>query len=213
MDNLAGEAECDSQIQKELVTAGVSIINVGTSNREVPYTLEGRLGPYKFWRAWYYWVVEGLVPIEVAREIYRDPRGKPVRTVGYSGNYDPDEWVKISRKEYDKYFPHYEKGELPPDLRDLIGSDSVGQKSEEELTKVFLGTMEGLALQAFFINHYHIDTQDGLNFFVETIKKYGLDSNSELRSNEGGYRGAFGRKFGSLQDGAPDTERRHEGSW
>jgi hypothetical protein len=51
MENLAGNKDCDRSIRNELTIAGVQIVDVGPSHREVPYTLEGCLGPFKFWRA------------------------------------------------------------------------------------------------------------------------------------------------------------------
>ena len=207
MENLAGDSSCDSVIRKELSEAKIPMRDVGPSRREVPYTVEGRLGPIKFWRAWYYWIVEGYIPLNIAAEIYANPIGRrDVRTDGYAGNYDPEKWVIHIRKEYDKYAPYIESGGLPPDIGHVFGKDP------EKARQSFLETMEKLKRESEFITCYHIDSQEGLNFFVEIVKKYGLDK-SDITSSEGGYIGAFGQKYGSLQDGAPKSQRKNEGTW
>jgi len=89
MQNLAGNKECDRQISFELRLSGVEIKNAPDGMRntgEVPYSIWGELGKFEFHRAWYYWVVKGPLPYDVAQEIFADPLGKrDVRAKGDCG--------------------------------------------------------------------------------------------------------------------------------
>ncbi|KKM02273.1 hypothetical protein LCGC14_1786030, partial [marine sediment metagenome] len=103
MRNLAGVEDCDVTIREELEKAGIDIYSIGEPGRsEVPYTLYGGLGgklldeegqafmdrhgvavdtikkfvSFTFERAWYYWVVSGYVPLNIAVEMYENPNGK-----------------------------------------------------------------------------------------------------------------------------------------
>ena len=94
MENLAGRKDCDEYIRRELERCRIDIVEVELTRSEVPYTLEGRLGDFEFRRAWYYWVVRGSVPLEVAQEIYADPVGHTdIRVAGNAGCPPPEEWA------------------------------------------------------------------------------------------------------------------------
>ena len=95
MINLAGVYSCDEFIRGELAQAKIDIITVPIDTRqyEVPFTLKGELGPFKFYRAWYYWVVNGPMPLAMANRIYDDPNGRlDVRVAGHCGCPPPNEW-------------------------------------------------------------------------------------------------------------------------
>ena len=140
--NLAGIQDCDKLIEKELIEAripirsgyknwkyikpkrtenGCRILNNWYDGRifhcksEVYFHIMGKLDEFTFTRAWYYYMVDGSVPIEIAKKIYENPIGKKdVRAYGHCGCIEP-------------------KGKS--------------------------------------VNSYHIDSQEGLNLFVEMIKK------------------------------------------
>jgi hypothetical protein len=120
MRNLAGDDDADRFIRRELDEATVERVvhPECIPNSEVPTTITGKLGPFKFKRLWYYWSVRGHVPLSVAKELYADPEGRErVRVDGHCGCLPPDGDVDL----------------------------------------------------------YHIDTQAGLNLFVDTIRRHGLD--------------------------------------
>lgn len=122
MKNLAGVHECDEDIRKELAEAGIRVVVTKKVNTEVPYSVVGQLSYFTFRRAWYYWVVEGDVPLEVANEMYATEVGKKdVRVAGHCGCPPPAEWA----------------------------------------TNGYVGS-------------YHIDSQEGLKLFADTIKKHKL---------------------------------------
>lgn len=155
MINLAGVEDCDVTIRKELEKAGIDIYNIKEPGRsEVPYTLYGSLGgkplndeekdfmdrhglmievikdnsSFIFTRAWYYWMVKGYVPLDIAVEMYENPNGrKDIRVAGHCACPHPVDY-KVRHK--------------------VCGMNVVGS--------------------------YHIDTQEGLNYFVATLKKHTL---------------------------------------
>ena len=121
MKNMAGVhwTECDIQLESELEKAGLEILKADTPRGgEVQTKITGRLGELRFQRAWYYWTVEGKVPLDIAEKLYAHPEGeKSVRVAGHCGCPPPKEWAKDG-----------------------------------------------------FVDSYHIDTQEGLNLFVQAMR-------------------------------------------
>ncbi len=94
MRNLAGDERANESITDELEAAGIERVAIDRHG-EVPATIGGRLGAFTFRRAWYYWMVEGPMPLEVARRLYADPIGvADVRVAGHCGCPPPDEWAE-----------------------------------------------------------------------------------------------------------------------
>jgi hypothetical protein len=101
MKNLAGDASCDKYILQELETAGIPVATAKPHTNEVPYTIMGRLGGFTFHRAWYYWVVDGPMPMWLAERINIDPANKAIRVAGHCGCPPPKEWgIQIGDEEY-----------------------------------------------------------------------------------------------------------------
>lgn len=151
MKNLAGVQNCDEYIRIELQKADVPIIEEARSSSEVPYTLHGELGPFIFRRAWYYWMVSGDVPLLIAEELYNNPNGvKDIRAAGHCGAPHPKEWAMPKFENLPKAFEHITYGEIA----------SMCNK--------------GILNVERFVSNYHIDTQEGLNFFVQTLRKHNL---------------------------------------
>jgi len=130
--NLAGRPDCDRYIREELARARIKIVDNGApAKEEVPAQLTGRLGPFTFRRAWYYWMVDGPVPIKMARVLWKDPEGAvSVRVAGYAGGIDPDVWTKGRRpKRVDTYHIDDQAGlRLFADTIKAHGLDKAGAK-------------------------------------------------------------------------------------
>lgn len=96
MRNLAGEttAHANAYIEDELTEACIPLVggfSSKPSDGEVKASIRGGCHPFRFERAWYYWVVTGPVSIEIAREMYEDPRGRAdVRVAGHCGCPAPE---------------------------------------------------------------------------------------------------------------------------
>jgi hypothetical protein len=176
MKNLAGHPEADHFIRSELVQAGLEIVEYAENipRSEVPTRITGRMGPFKFTRLWYYWVVDGPVPLRVAEEMYADPVGATdVRVAGHCGCPPPKEWATYL--DSDGF---------------VVIEDPDG--SEERSANAFFEQRPGLKCASAeryvrnladvkaeaFVENYHIDTQAGLNLFVETLRRNGLDRGS-----------------------------------
>lgn len=163
MKNLAGVKECDDEIRKELKEAGIRAISVEKSKGEVPYSIEGQLSYFRFQRAWYYWVVEGDVPLDIANEMYSTEVGKKdVRVAGHCGCPPPEEWA----------FPRedvlFELGvyKMPSEEHPHGDSPTYGELAEM--------CNSGKIVAPRYVQSYHIDSQEGLKLFADTIKKHQL---------------------------------------
>lgn len=153
MINLAGVETCNETIRKELETAGVEVVEVGEMDREVPASIIGKCNNFIFSRAWYYWVVTGYMPLQYAKEIYEKYKDLNIRVAGHCGNPPPEEWCEP--KDYHEkckvHFDKFWKKEITSEQCNEICNDIRKQGDQ-------------------FVTHYHIDTQEGLNRFVEIIK-------------------------------------------
>lgn len=58
MINLAGRADCDKEITRELEDAGIPAHKKRPDGNEVPAAVYGSLHGWEFTRAWYYWVAK-----------------------------------------------------------------------------------------------------------------------------------------------------------
>jgi hypothetical protein len=170
MKNLAGVAECDRDIRRELTRVMVPIVDIAPTRHEVPSLLNGRLGPFRFSRAWYYWCVNGPLPQTIAKELYADPVGaEDVRVAGHCSCPAPEApWVNwytptgervVETKQHDEYvamaarYPHAFEGAQPICWHD-----------------------DPLALNACgYVDSYHIDSEVGLRLFCDAVRRHGLD--------------------------------------
>lgn len=166
MKNLAGVKDCDRHIRDELERAQIEIIEGERSKGEVAATLTGKLGPFTFERAWYYWMVHGPMPLEVAREMYEHHDGRrAVRAGGHACAPPPEGesnwrasdgrevWAAKERAECLKWIPRLYADEAEIDRRYAFSDDpaSIGARR--------------------FVEVYHIDTQEGLDLFAETVRR------------------------------------------
>ncbi len=174
MKNLAGVVTCDKDIVRELEEAGITIVgHPDPDHTEVPAAIAGKLGEFSFIRAWYYWIVVGEVPLEVAEIMYSDPIGrKDVRVRGDAGRPAPRE-----RTEWRDPIKHREILDMKQkaEIEDLAHSESnymkeVGEKALKDYDFAEDPSLVGEG----FISSYHIDSQAGLNLFVRTLKEHKL---------------------------------------
>jgi hypothetical protein len=170
MDNLAGSKEADARISDELTICGINIsFNEELRQREVSTNVEGRLGPFTFQRAWYYWVVSGPVPLDIAKKLYEDRVGRTdIRVAGHCACPSPEGWTKVFTKDGKEVY------------LDPTGKREKEWKAlEAEYPNMFLE--EHLFAKSFdpqtmqqFVTSYHIDTLIGLHTFVKVIQEAGL---------------------------------------
>lgn len=156
MINIAGVETCDETIKEELEEAGIGIVDVGKMKREVPASIIGKCNNFIFGRAWYYWIVEGYMPLEVAQKIHKVNLEKElsIRVSGNCTNPPPEKWVECKgwKEKFKPFFQDFLDEKISLEEADKIGLEIKSQGEQ-------------------FVTHYHIDTQEGLNYFVKVIKE------------------------------------------
>ncbi|MFA5714956.1 MAG: hypothetical protein WC998_04415 [Candidatus Paceibacterota bacterium] len=158
MINLAGVKTCDETIQQELKEAGIKAVMVGKrERREVPSEYIGVSNNFIFTRAWYYWVVTGYMPLQYAKEMYEKYKDLNIRVAGHCGNPPPEEWCKPKN--------HVERCQP---IVDQFWDHKISHEECDERCRELRKQGDQ------FVDCYHIDTQEGLNCFVETIKNNGI---------------------------------------
>ena len=100
MKNLAGNKDCDVDIEDELTRAKIDIVRAELpARREVPARLSGKLGPFVLERGWCYWTVSGPMPLDLAEQMYADPIGaRDVRVAGHCACPPPKKWTETCRR-------------------------------------------------------------------------------------------------------------------
>ena len=173
MKNLAGITTCDRDIMNELNESGIPVVLSDPHSGEVPYTIEGQLGEFKFTRRWTNWQVTGRVPIDVAKELFKNPIGeKYVRVVGDCMGPQPEMYASWFTADGHGVRPLSEKSSTENTLKYLTPGSS-GAKFLGSL--VFSDDPKSIGAQQY-VTSYHIDTQEGLNLFAQTLRAHGLVS-------------------------------------
>jgi hypothetical protein len=181
--NLAGDKECDKYIKEELDRACIDVIPLDRKGYEVPASIGGRLGPFTFTRAWYYWMVEGPMPLNVAKELYAHPEGaRTVRVHGHCGCPAPEAWVYWLNDNGSILWPrHKYEAELKqfsdsPVMLDSIKNmvDSGEYVVSDDLQK------DGSP----YVTSYHIDDQAGLLLFAMKVRDHSLHVSPMLLTME-----------------------------
>lgn len=162
-------SDLNNQARTALKAAGIPVVELDPfPGDRVGYT--GKLGPFTFTRSHsYYWIVKGPVPIDVANELYADYIGKKdVRSGGHCGCPSPSEYGQsltaqngkhvLAQKDVDEFRSFMLKGVIPTNALDRY---------------VLPDTPEAVGA-AYFVDLYHIDSQEGLELFADTIKKHKL---------------------------------------
>lgn len=163
MRNLAGDPDCDRYIEKELEMAKVELVRGKRSTGEVAATITGKLGDFTFERAWYYWVVKGPMPLEMAQKLYDDPIGKvEVRVAGHCGCPPPEKpWITWRDDEGNELIHIKEKAEI--DRFVAKGHISPEQMKDRRFSET---PEQGHG----FVESYHIDSQAGLRLFADAVR-------------------------------------------
>ena len=178
MKNLAGNEECDQQIKHELTSAGIDLINYKPKDQrsEVPWGIVGRLGPFIFKRAWYYYVVTGgRVPLYIAQEIYAHDHGKSdVRANGHCMAPPPHEQLEWFDEHGNELIFLSEEDQRLIKIKDSMLKEFWAESLATKNNRRVVDKQDRGIIGKPYVTLYHIDTQEGLNLFVQTINKYGL---------------------------------------
>lgn len=168
MINLAGRKDCDDIINNELHRCRIDAVHGEKSSGEVPHTITGKLGAFTFRRAWYYWVVEGPMPVAKARELYADPCGREdIRVAGHAGCPEPeDPWLEYFAPDGKRVIPTKERTEFerfansPTDTLRAVAERGIAEfHFEDDRTKY-----------PAFVMQYHVDSELGLRLLADAIR-------------------------------------------
>jgi len=178
MKNLAGVKECDKDIREELYLAGIEAVPLDGTG-EVPYTIAGRIGKWKFSRAWRYWIVstenreDGLL-LENAMRLHYKPNptdedqilGTVIRCGGHAGCPSPIEYGAqpvYTDELYEELraLGKYEEVEIGGKMYPKVSVGEISRLNQAEILDV-----------PFYVDSYHIDDQVGLNEFAKTLNKF-----------------------------------------
>lgn len=169
MENLAGKKDCDIEIKEELERSRIEIVFNQPREGEVASSLRGKLGPFSFQRAWVYWMVSGPLPLDVAEELYADPVGKTdIRVSGHCACPPPEApWITWKSTDGKTVLPKSQEAEW------IRFAEKYQFIKDEMAEYIFNDDPSGVGAKPY-IESYHIDTEVGLRFFADTVKKYGL---------------------------------------
>lgn len=170
MQNLAGVPNATQIIQSELTRCGINLCREPLPVGEPKSMLTGWLGDFTFSRAWYYWCVEGKVPLNMARAMYHNPMGKTdIRVSGDCGCPAPEgNHLNYFNKEGKQVFSLSTKADFEK-WKDH--KDSLGRISREWLAENICVEDPSAVAQAY-VTSYHIDSEVGLFHFVQMMHKY-----------------------------------------
>ncbi len=167
-----GIKKTEKEICHELSISGVPVVSILPKDRgEIQSSVGGKLGDFRFFRAWYYWVVLGNFPIKVAQEIWETEVGKKdIRAGGDCGPVAPEGYV-VSW--------------LAPDGRKIINLsekesadryilDGVFTQEEVDARWLFAKPEDFARLGEQYVTCYHVDSQQGLNLLLEIMRKHRL---------------------------------------
>lgn len=172
LQNLAGKSNADEVITDELYLAGVNKFDkVTKSDSDVPYTIVGRLDcgkvDFTFRRFWYYYVVDGFVPPDIAFLLQKSKYGKQIRP---SGDCSPDDYSTYL-KWYDASYKEINLPETKAEFEQYANETTyLGKRCIELLNTLEFREPRSKPGDSQFITTYHIDSLTGLKYFVDTVQ-------------------------------------------
>jgi len=176
MQNLAGHARSTEIITDELTRCGIEVVESDKALGEPKSMVKGKLGKFEFQRAWYYYMVDGNVPLAVAEELYATKVGRSdIRVAGHCGCPEPKEWAKSFAEDGKEFISEKQRDELmefftETGLKCYKPPEAALKESLERMNWVVGNKEDG----QLCVDSYHIDSELGLYLFVEALKKHKL---------------------------------------
>lgn len=169
MQNLAGNPHATDIVTSELLRCGIDVYDIPKDNSEVPSEVIGKLGNFTFKRAWYYYIVEGMVPLKVAEKLYDTIVGRTdIRVTGHCGCPHPKDWATRVDNTGKELVEREEIEKAKRYIKDNQG-DSMVKYYERWLEEV--RPIDEVPEHFAYVDLYHIDSELGLYIFVQTLKQ------------------------------------------
>lgn len=171
MRNLAGRSDSDRIIALELDRAELAVVRHDCPLGELPSLLIGRLGPIDFVRESTYYVVAGPIPIEVARDLYRDPIGQCDALIHGNRNRPAPEvpWVAWYTNDGARIYPRVQE------VAFLRLQATCPAAFLHAPPPVFHDQPEAIGAIGF-VDWYHVISEDGLQVFASMLRRHAVDS-------------------------------------
>jgi hypothetical protein len=162
----------DEEVRRELRAAGIETVHGEPAAGEIVSPVTGRLGGFTFRRAGTHWAVDGLVPLEAAREMHGDPAAhKGLRIGGHAARPAPGQFATV-------WFGPDSCLRLPLGDKEETGEDLAARYPAAHRRAGVGAPVEFAADPSLggrgFVDGYHIDTAEGLLLFANTLRRYGL---------------------------------------
>lgn len=152
----------DEAVKDELHVAGIPCLELPSYlNTEVKTSHIGILNGFVFTRAWRYWICNGYVSLDHAKEIYAQMGQYSVRAGGHASNPEPEHMAKY-----------------------VLRSQRVQRYAEELVTRMHMDTFTALNIaekkiqpdpnEMPYINGYHIDCEEGLKALADYIRAHNV---------------------------------------
>lgn len=136
--------------------------------REVGAEVAGRLGAFTFERAWYYWIVRGPMPLEVARRLYAEPVGREaVRVAGHCACPPPDEWAVWRDAAGGQLWPDPDGAHEARHRALVARHPRLHDPADRDRFVVDPAAEPGASA---FVDSYHVDTPEGLRLLADVIR-------------------------------------------
>lgn len=174
MDTYDGTVDASASLKcaLELQAAGVPIVLL--PSREtlagIDSRVGGELGGFTFRRAFsrWYWVVRGPMPLDVAEQVYADPRGRyDVRAGGHCGARHP-------RDETTWRAPDGRKLAVDPDGKQRAQWAGIVERHPDMKSAddewMWCDTVGDVPGARAYVEAYHVDTAEGLRLLADMIK-------------------------------------------
>lgn len=153
----------DQDAKNELLAAGIPVLQLPTTlNTEVKTRYVGYLNGFVFFRAWRYWVCEGLMPIANAKEIFEQISAMAVRAGGSAANPVPMSMAVCPaatmrmRKEAERAHEAITDSKKRIEYLQQYCEEHGNAKPGEDV----------------FVQVYHVDTEEGLKALAEYIRAH-----------------------------------------
>jgi hypothetical protein len=172
MQRFMSNPESDEAVRHELQVAGIECSRGERAAGEVISSVTGQLGGFTFRRAYCHWVAEGLVPLEVALAMHADPAARRgLRVGGHHARPAPGQFATVWLDgDGNLNLPLGDKEETGAALAVLY--PTAHRRVERGARVEFVS--EPARCGRGFVDGYHIDTDDGLLLFADTMRRCGL---------------------------------------
>ena len=166
MINLAGHPRAEEYIIKELTEAGIPIKWSHKEMGEPKSRAYGKMNTIwngiTFTREWYYWVAKGNIPLGIAEKMYEHPvMNNDVRANGDCTCPSPRDVAKEKFVTSSGVYSKFEDVWSEEEINKLRSVDIISHLADEKIQK------EQDKKYPKFVDVYHIDSQEGLNLFVD----------------------------------------------